>query len=138
MEIKARTMLRQAIDVFKEYIKTKGNLETDYHLEEYMQVVLDYINDLEMENKRLKMINEEYERLNKNKYRGFKIIDVQEYDKYELLSYKNYKDYKDNWNKLKDFIAKEYYMYLPLDASAKPIMILIDKMQELEKRSDNQ
>jgi hypothetical protein len=29
---------------------------------------------LQQENKKLKMINEEYERLNKNKYRGFKII----------------------------------------------------------------
>lgn len=54
MEIKARTMIGQAIDVFKEYIATKGNLETDYHLEEYMQVILDYINDLEIEKEELK------------------------------------------------------------------------------------
>lgn len=40
---------------------------------------------------------------------------------------------KDNWNKLKEFIAKEYYMYLPLEATTKSITILIDKMQELEK-----
>ena len=89
---------------------------------------------LQQENERLKMINKEYERLNKEKYRGFKIIDVQEYDRYELLSYKNYKD---NWNKLKDYIVKEYYMYLPLEASAKSITILIDKMQELEQGSDS-
>lgn len=44
---------------------------------------------------------------------------------------------KDNWNKLKEFIAKEYYMYLPLEATTKSITILIDKMQELEK-SDKQ
>lgn len=61
----------------------------------------DCIENLQQENKKLKMINEEYERLNKEKYRGFKIIDVQEYDRYELLSYKNYKD---NWNKLKKYI----------------------------------
>lgn len=94
----------------------------------------DCIENLQQENKKLKMINEEYERLNKEKYRGFKIIDVQEYDRYELLSYKNYKD---NWNKLKDYIVKEYYMYLPLEASAKSITILIDKMQELEQGSDS-
>ena len=94
----------------------------------------DCIENLQQENKKLKMINEEYERLNKEKYRGFKIIDVQEYDRYELLSYKNYKD---NWNKLKDYIVKEYYMYLPLEASAKSITILIDKMQELYQGSDS-
>lgn len=41
-----------------------------------------------------------------------------------------------NWNKLKEFIVKEFYMYLPLEASTKSITILIDKMQELEKGSD--
>lgn len=46
------------------------------------------------------------------------------------------KQLKDNWNKLKEFIVKEYYMYLPLEASAKSITILIDKMQELEQGSD--
>ena len=59
MEIKTRTMLGQAIDAFKEYIETQGNLETDYHLEMYMQVVLDYINDLEVENQRLQQENEQ-------------------------------------------------------------------------------
>ena len=39
---------------------------------------------------------------------------------------------KDNWNKLKDYIVKEYYMYLPLEASTNSITILIDKMKELE------
>lgn len=42
-----------------------------------------------------------------------------------------------NWNKLKEFIVKEYYMYLPLEANAKSITILIDKMQELEQGSDS-
>ena len=40
---------------------------------------------------------------------------------------------KDNWNKLKEFIVKEYYMYLPLEASTKSITILTNKMQELEQ-----
>lgn len=44
---------------------------------------------------------------------------------------------KDNWNKLKDYIVKEYYMYLPLEASTRSITILIDKMHELEQGSNN-
>ena len=48
------------------------------------------------------------------------------------------KQLKDNWNKLKDYIVKEYYMYLPLEASTRSITILIDKMHELEQGSDNQ
>ena len=82
------------------------------------------------ENKQLKMIVNEYEKLNK----GFKITNVQEYNIDELLSYKKYKD---NWNKLKEFIVKEYYMYLPLEASTRSITILIDKMQELEQGVSN-
>lgn len=52
--IKVRTFLGQAIDTFKEYIKTKGNLQIDYSLEEYMQEILDYIDYLEKENQDLK------------------------------------------------------------------------------------
>lgn len=52
--IKVRTFLGQAIDTFKEYIKTKGNLQTDYSLEKYMQEILDYIDYLEKENQELK------------------------------------------------------------------------------------
>lgn len=44
---------------------------------------------------------------------------------------------ENNWEKLKEYIAKEYYMYLPLEASAKSIIILIDKMQELEGSDSN-
>lgn len=51
---------------------------------------------------------------------------------YEKLQQEN-KQLKDNWNKLKEFIVKAYYIYLPLEASAKSITILIDKMQELER-----
>ena len=53
------------------------------------------------ENEQLKLINKEYERLNKENGRGFKITNVQEYNIDELLSYKKYKD---NWNKLKEWI----------------------------------
>ncbi len=56
------------------------------------------------------------------------------FEKYSDLQQEN-KQLKDNWNKLKDFISKEYYMYLPLEASTKSITILIGKMQELEQGS---
>ena len=48
------------------------------------------------------------------------------------------KQLKDNWNKLKDYIVKEYYMYLPLEASTNSITILIDKMKELEGSDSNE
>lgn len=63
----------------------------------------EWVKQLQQENQQLKMINKEYERLNKEKFRGFKIINVQEYNIDELLSYKKYKD---NWNKLKDMVLK--------------------------------
>lgn len=56
--------------------------------------------------------------------------------KVEKLEQEN-KQLKGNWNKLKDYIVKEYYMYLPLEANAKSITILIDKMQEIEQESDS-
>lgn len=46
-EILIRVKEQQAIDVFKEFIETKGNLVTDYSLETYMQVILDYITNLQ-------------------------------------------------------------------------------------------
>ena len=54
---------------------------------------------------------------------------VENLDKLE----KQNKQLKDNWNKLKDFIVKEYYMYLSLEANVRSITILINKMQELER-----
>lgn len=63
----------------------------------------------------------------------FNCNDFEHSDKYiEQLQQEN-KQLKDNWNKLKDFIVKEYYMYLPLEASVRSITILINKMQELER-----
>lgn len=58
-------------------------------------------------------------------------------DNYFKKVYLENQQIKDNWNKLKEFIAKEYYMYLPLEATAKSITILIDKMQELEGSDSN-
>lgn len=93
---------------------------------------------LQQENKQLKMINKEYERLNKENGRGFKITNVQEYDIYELLSYKNYKY---NWNKLKEYIQKDYNFFGKLIApeygcAMGALNRVKDKMQELEKGSD--
>lgn len=62
---------------------------------------------------------------------------IQTYDILLKSNAEENKQLKDNWNKLKEFIVKEYYMYLPLEASTKSITILIDKMQELEKGSDS-
>lgn len=89
------------------------------------------------ENLKLKNINEEYERLNKEKCRNFKITNVQKYNIDELLSYKKYKD---NWVKLKEYLHNvdvvidysENY-----DGSFINYDELINKMQELEQGSDS-
>lgn len=101
----------------------------DFYFEKYC--------DLQQENKQLKLINKEYERLNKENGRGFKITNVQEYNIDELLSYKN------NWNKLKKWLEKELcdrinpnkdkWLTGVYDAYSETI----DKMQELEKGSDS-
>lgn len=106
-----------------------GVFSLEYDKEKLKDMVL----ELQEENKKLKMINEEYERLNKEKHRGFKIIDVQEYDRYELLSYKNYKD---NWNKLKEYIRKNI-IYDDVGMKILDSSPLEDYMQELEKGIDN-
>lgn len=91
--------------------------------------LMQHIINIEQENKQLKMINKEYERLNKENGRGFTITNVQEYDIYELLSYKNYKN---NWDKLKEYINQaneDLYWTNNYDD-------ILYVMQELE-RSDN-
>ena len=61
-----------------------------------------------------------------------KDIQIEVYEQLiEQLQQEN-KQLKDNWNKLKDYIVKEYYIHLPLEASATSIIILINKMQEIE------
>lgn len=96
----------------------------DMQIEVYEQL----IKQLQQENKQLKMIVNEYEKLNK----GFKITNVQEYNIDELLSYKKYKD---NWNKLKEYIKTEIPEDVFIDTEF--FVSILDKIQELEKGSDN-
>ena len=56
MEVKIRTLIGQMIDTFEEYIKTKGTLETNYPLEVYMQIALDYISELEERNEKYEKV----------------------------------------------------------------------------------
>lgn len=67
------------------------------------------INDLQQENQQLKNVIEEYERLNKENGRGFKITSVKQYNIDELIRY------KDNWNKLKNFLKNTREEHLELD-----------------------
>lgn len=90
--------------------------------------------ELLKENKHLKMINKEYERLNKENYRGFKIINVQEYNIDELLSYKKYKD---NWNKLKEHIGAEWYCFDNESVEFEVAKDILNKMLKLEQGSDS-
>jgi hypothetical protein len=92
-----------------------------------------YIKQLQQENQQLKMINKEYERLNKEKNGGFKITNVQEYNIDELLSYKKYKD---NWNKLREYIKTEIPENV-LFIDTEWFVSILDKMQELEQGSDS-
>lgn len=84
---------------------------------------------LKKENLKLKNINEEYERLNKEKFRGFKITNVQKYNIDELLSY------KDNWNKLKVYI-RENIIYDDVGMKILDPSPLEDYIQELESDSN--
>lgn len=83
------------------------------------------IDDLQQENKQLKMINKEYERLDNGKPRGFVITRVDEYDIYDLLRY------KENWNKLKMWLNNFHRL------SGFEQWEIVNKMQELEQGSDN-
>lgn len=74
--------------------------------------------------------------LQDDKGNKFMLIQTKRIDMQEELN-KTIQRLFNNWNKLKDYIVKEYYMYLPLEASTKSITILIDKMQKLEQGSDN-
>ena len=87
----------------------------------------------EEENKQLKAINKEYERLNKENGRGFKITNVQEYNIDELLSYKKYKD---NWNKLKEYIRKNI-IYDDIGMKILDPSPIEDYIAELEQGSDS-
>lgn len=86
----------------------------DFYFEKYC--------DLQQENKQLKKINKEYERLDNGKPRGFIITRVDEYNIYDLLSY------KENWNKLKMWLNSFHRL------SAFEQWEIVNKMQELEQR----
>ena len=65
-----------------------------------------------------------------------KYITVKKYNEGDIIECeKAFFNYKANI--IENVIAKEYYMYLPLEASTKSVTILIDKMQELEQGSDS-
>ena len=89
-----------------------------------------YIESLEQQCKKQKEVIDKLEK----KIKVVKQYDFDKVGRYELLSYKKYKD---NWNKLKEYIVNEYFMFMPLNATTKSIMILLEKMQELEQGSDN-
>lgn len=80
-------------------------------------------------------VQQENKILKENAENNDKVVDKVNWEN-QLLKKEN-KQLKDNWNKLKDYIVKEYYIYLPLEASTKSITILIDKMKEIEQGSDN-
>lgn len=118
-------------DFFKTCFNTVASLEVKNESQAIAkEVILSEIENLQQENQQLKMINEEYERLNKQKGRGFKIINVQEYDIYELLSYKSYKY---NWNKLKEWLEKNWE-----ESQDIWFVKIINKMQELEGSDSNE
>lgn len=71
--ITIRTLLGQAIDVFKEYIETRGNLEMDYSLEVYMQEILVYIEYLEDKNNSLETQQKEFIKWLEEKINFYKI-----------------------------------------------------------------
>lgn len=85
--------------------------------------------------KEIEQLQQENKILKENAENNDKVVDKVNWEN-QLLKKEN-RQLKDNWNKLKEFIVKEYYMYLPLEASAKSITILIDKIQELEQGSDS-
>lgn len=106
-----------------EYLERSNNRREDIILEQRQK-----ISDLEDNKNKLKTINEEYERLNKENGKGFTITGVQQYNMYELLSFKNYKD---NWNRLKEYIKTEIPEDVFIDTEW--FVSILDKMQELEK-----
>lgn len=108
----------------EEKIKISVNEEDVQNIINCYEKDIEYIKHLQQENKQLQ------EELKCT-------IGIVEHNRIISEKNKEIHQLKDNWNKLKEFIVKEYCIYLPLAASTKSITILIDKMQELEKGSDN-
>ena len=109
---------------YKSFSKLKEELGDNYDFKLYEMGIsaLKEIENLQQENKQLKLINKEYERLNKENGRGFKITSVKQYNIDELLKC------EDNWNKLKEY-AKEI---ISTDNELYGTDLL-NKMQELER-----
>ena len=141
--IKVRTFLGQAIDTFKEYIKTKGNLQTDYPLEIYMQEILDYIDYLEKENQRLndrdliiaaeltKLQDENKQltnELDRYKWCNPKKVEIIQF---EELQQKHDKQL-DNWNKLIKQVIDRFNKSQDIQ-----FLDVLQDMQELEQGSDS-
>lgn len=94
---------------------------------------------LKKENQQLKNVIEEYERLNKENGRGFKITYVKQYNINELIRY------KDNWNKLKKFLKNTIKEHLEWDKKHNcgwkgynAYSELLIKIQELEGGVDDE
>ena len=100
------------------------------------------VEELQQENEKLKadygtqaqierdMLQQENKILKENAENNDKVVDKVNWEN-QLLKKEN-KQLKNNWNKLKDYIVKEYYIHLPLEANTTSIIILINKMQEIE------
>ena len=110
----------------KEHTRNQKRMYRIHKQEEKIQNLELLVGKLQQENKQLKMINKEYERLDNGKPRSFVITRVDEYDIYDLLSY------KENWNKLKEY-AKEI---ISTDNELYGTDLL-NKMQEIEQGSDS-
>lgn len=70
--------------------------------------LFDWVRSIKEENSKLKAIIEEYERLNKEKGRGFKITNVETYNINELLNYKSRNE------KAIEYINRKKYQPSPL------------------------
>lgn len=89
--------------------------------EEEIKDVQKAIKQLQEENQQLKMIIEEYERLNEENGRGFMITSVKQYNIDELIRC------EDNWNKLKEFLETNWK-----ETQDVWFVKILNKMQELE------
>ena len=78
----------------------------------------------------IEQLQQENEMLKENAENNDKVVDKVNWE--NMLLKKENEQLKNNWNKLKDYIVKEYYIHLPLEASTTSIIILINKMQEIE------
>ena len=132
------------LDMILNYLETTSLEPHDNYSSEFtykdQKILHKYIKQLQQENERLKdelKSNPDTQiTLQDDKGNKFMVIQTERIDMQVELN-KTIENLFNNWNKLKEFIVEEYYMYLPLEASTKSITILINKMRELERGSDN-